>query len=666
MPFLDRQAWLYSLKTFLAAAAALYVAMASGQERPYWAMMTVYIVSQPLVGPTRAKGLYRILGTFIGGVATLIMLPNLVHAPVLLSAAMALWLSLALYIALLHRGPNGYMFMLAGYTAALLGFPAVESPQTIFDSVVARSEEIMLGAGMAIAFAAILLPASVRPTLNGRIGSWMQDAARWYHGIRHGQPQQVPLSKLSADLVQLESLIAMMRHEGHRHTGIAGALEKLRERMLLLLPVLSSLSDRLVRLQADGSLPAALGCLLDDIGAWLQQHEGADEAAASALRARVAALRPAGTSEHDLLLASLLLRLDELIGLWLDCASLREVAIHAPGAVPRRHSRFPSLRLGQERHVDHGMAAMAALSTGASLFAYCLVWIAVGWEAGGNGAMMAAIASAFFASQDDPAPAIFGFGLWLAVAAVIGAVCLFGVFPAIHEFGTLVACLALIFLPLGVMMYGPRTMQIGLPLTVNLAALLSVQNSREYDIVSFVNNAVAMVIGIGFAVVFTKVFRSVSVEWSARRLARRAWGMLAEVAAGSGGPADKQQLIARILDLLGVLAPRIARASRGNGIEGIDMLADTRVGLNLLQLRRVRPRLQPAVLAGLDEILADVAAHYRRQSAAGTPEAGSEALRQRLDTAIARESKDAETRRNDDYLHSLVGLRMSLFRHQAA
>ena len=35
--------------------------------------------------------------------------------------------------------------MLGGYTAALIGFPAVGDPGAIFDTAVARAEEITLG-----------------------------------------------------------------------------------------------------------------------------------------------------------------------------------------------------------------------------------------------------------------------------------------------------------------------------------------------------------------------------------------------------------------------------------------------------------------------------------------------------------------------------------------
>ncbi len=57
------------------------------------------------------------------------------------------------------------------------------SPETIFDTVVARSEEIILGTVVAVLFASLLFPASVRPMLRARIGNWMEDAAQWCRQI---------------------------------------------------------------------------------------------------------------------------------------------------------------------------------------------------------------------------------------------------------------------------------------------------------------------------------------------------------------------------------------------------------------------------------------------------------------------------------------------------
>ncbi|HEY1410912.1 MAG TPA: FUSC family protein, partial [Rhodopila sp.] len=120
--------WLFAVKTFAAAMLALYIAVSIGLDRPYWAMATVYVIAQPLAGSLRSKAAFRLIGTLVGASATVVLVPNLVDAPELLSAALALWVGICLYIALLDRTPRSYVFMLAGYTAALIGFPSVATP----------------------------------------------------------------------------------------------------------------------------------------------------------------------------------------------------------------------------------------------------------------------------------------------------------------------------------------------------------------------------------------------------------------------------------------------------------------------------------------------------------------------------------------------------------
>ncbi|CAD0359180.1 FUSC family protein [Xanthomonas hortorum] len=740
----DRQAWLFSAKTFAASIAALYVGLAGNLSRPYWAMATVYIVSQPLLGPTRAKGVYRVLGTLLAVAATLVMLPNLVETPLLLSAAMALWLSACLFLALLNRGPRGYAFLLAGYTTAFIGFPAVTAPEGIFDTVVARSEEIILGTVMAVLFASLVFPASVRPMLTARIGNWMQDAAAWCRQVLQRGPSQAPRNHLAADLVQFEALIAFVRHDDPRHAGAAPTLEHLRARMLLLLPVLSSIADRLDAVQRDGSaLSPDIAALLDDVAAWVDQGDQArNEDDVAALRARIAAHHPVVDQDIEhLLLASLLLRLEELLDLWQDCRALEQALVQGtatpvlralPGAArhpataessnradtaqsdPPVRSRTRSSLLqilgwsrrdaatavppeqaeaallghtGQlrqrssllqrltgsprntadapapastARHIDFGMAAFSALSAGFALMAYCVLWIGIGWEGGGNGAMMAAVTAAFFAAQDDPAPSMLTFLTWAVVASVVAGIYLFGIFPAIHDFPMLVLVLAAVFLPIGALLHRPKSMLIALPLVVNLTALLSLQNTYNANIQSFVNAAVAMVLGIGFAVVLTRLFRSVGAEWSARRLVRQGWRTLAEAAEGHGAQ-DRQQFASRMLDLLGLLAPRLALTPEGSDLASVDMLNEVRVGLNILQLRGARHGLPQPSREAVDAILAEVAAHYRQQVARKRPLPGPDALRDRLDASLTRVGKVPAGTHRDEALLGLIGLRYSVF-----
>ena len=75
---------------------------------PYWAVSTVFITVQPLAGATRSKAIYRVCGTVLGAIVAVILVPNLVNAPELLTLAIALWVGLCLYFSLLDRTPRSY------------------------------------------------------------------------------------------------------------------------------------------------------------------------------------------------------------------------------------------------------------------------------------------------------------------------------------------------------------------------------------------------------------------------------------------------------------------------------------------------------------------------------------------------------------------------------
>ena len=143
----------------VAALLALWLALWIDLPKPYWAVSTVFITSQPLAGATRAKAAYRVYGTILGAVAAVVLVPNLVNAPELLTFAIALWVGICLYFSLLDRTPRSYVLMLAGYTAAFIGFPDVGDPGSIFDVAVSRAEEITLGILCASVVGSIVLAA---------------------------------------------------------------------------------------------------------------------------------------------------------------------------------------------------------------------------------------------------------------------------------------------------------------------------------------------------------------------------------------------------------------------------------------------------------------------------------------------------------------------------
>ncbi len=142
---LDPRRVVFAANSFIASMMAIYIAFQLDLQRPYWAMLTVYLTSQPLVGALRSKALFRIVGTVLGASAAVILVPAFVNEPLLLSLAITAWAGFCLYVSLLDRTPRSYAFMLAGYTATTVAFSSVTAPDAVFATALARVEEIALG-----------------------------------------------------------------------------------------------------------------------------------------------------------------------------------------------------------------------------------------------------------------------------------------------------------------------------------------------------------------------------------------------------------------------------------------------------------------------------------------------------------------------------------------
>src|ERR1700744_5547248 len=230
----------FACKTFLAAVLALVAALWLDLPRPYWAMATVYITSQPLSGATSSKAFYRVLGTLAGAVATVVMVPNLVTAPELLCLAMALWVGFCLYLSLLHRQPRSYGFMLAGYTVALIGFPAVSLPGDIFDIALARLEEITLGIVCATVVSTVVLPRTVATAIAGRVESWLRDARRLGRDVLMENGTERELSaqrlKLATDAAEIDALAGHLSYDRSTDANTVKSLHLVRRHMIILLP----------------------------------------------------------------------------------------------------------------------------------------------------------------------------------------------------------------------------------------------------------------------------------------------------------------------------------------------------------------------------------------------------------------------------------------------
>ncbi|HJV40613.1 FUSC family protein [Caulobacter sp.] len=659
LPKFDWRTTLFSVNSFAAAMLALYIGFALGLPRPYWAMTTAYIVSQPLAGAVRSKAVYRVLGTILGAAAAVAFVPVLVNAPWLLSLALALWVGGCLTISLLDRTPRSYVLMLAGYTAAIIGFPSVSQPGAIFDVAVARVIEIGLGILCATLVHSLVFPQPVGTVLKQRLSAWMNEADRWALDVlRERDNRTIARDRrhLAAAASEIRMLAVHLPFDTSHLRETTGVVRALQERMLLLIPLLSGLGDRMEALHEvrDDRVRGALNAVIGWIEAGAPQEPG---------RALVAdleglAAQRADASWSSLLIESLLVRLSEAARALGEGHALM-ARLDEPDA-PLSPELEASSRATAERPM-HADLPLALLSGGAAVIAImlsCAVWILAGWGDGAVAPIMAAVFCCFFAAMDDPVPAIKNFGLFTLFSLPLAALYMFAILPAIDGFPMLALTMAPPLVFLGLYVPDPKRMGSALAMIIGFCNALTLQETFTADFATFLNGNLGQFVGLFFAIMVTAALRSMGVDAAARRLLVRTWRNLSRLARSRQAP-EPAAFAAILVDRLGILTPKLAESGPGPDFVGVDALRDLRVGMNLVAVQVVRPDLSPDGKDRLDAALDGVGDHFAALAAGGRQAPGADLLA-RIDLAL-RGLAAAPTASAVQGISGLVGLRRNLF-----
>lgn len=660
---------LFSVKSFAAAMLSVYISMRIGLPRPFWAMMTAYIVSAPFAGPTRSKGLYRAGGTLLGAIVVTFMVPRLVNSPELLSLALALWIGGCLYFSLLDRTPRSYMLMLAGYTAGLIAFPAVSEPQAIFDIALARVEEITLGMTCATLVHSLVLPQSFGPVLLARLDHAVRDAQHWIRDALNPAGDKRAASerrKLAGDITELRLMTTHLPFDTSHLRWTAKAVNALQERLASFVPVVSGIEDRLTALREMGAeatserwsaLLARVGGLVETPKSTLLTDQGAQ------LRREIDALAPSpgrGLDWAGLVELNLAARLHRLVDILVETRTLRQ---HIDAGVQGRLERLPdAVRQlpgvpASALHQDRGMALLSAFAAIFAVLACCAFWILTGWSTGSAAPMLAAVLCCFFAAQDDPVPFIKGFLDYTIYSIPVSAIYLLALLPAVHNFESLVLVCAPTFLVLGVLIARPSTFGRAIPFLFGICFTLALIDTHNADLVSFSNGMAAQIVGLVVAAVTTAMFRRVGAGWTARRLLKAGWNELARLGSGER-VTSLAEFSARMVDRVGLLTPRLALAGAHQDLQAVDALRDLRVGLNMTLLQEVRRQLGRGE-AAINPLMELLAHHFALRP--DTDAQGEARLLEAIDNALRALCEGVQDAAQREALAALTGMRRDLF-----
>ncbi|HWY24596.1 MAG TPA: FUSC family protein, partial [Nevskia sp.] len=505
----EGRAWIFVFKTLAAALLALWIAFRLGFDSPRSAMLTVFIVAQPQTGLVLAKSFWRTLGTLVGCLATFVLVGLFAQDRELFLLAMAVWVGLCTAGAALYRNFRAYAFVLAGYTACLIGFPSALHPQITFNTAVFRVSEVMLGILCAGLITDLVLPQPLGLSLVGAVRGGYKEFLGFVVGALRGQldhaTQERSHDHFVANVIAFEALRDAAYFENPDSRVRSGRLRLFNAEFMAAttsIHMLHQMMQRLRRRQCHHALQQ-LARLYQELSDLLLPQGGAMPATAAeaaplaaqlgqyrnSLSPRIAAARQAIVHAAD---AEELLDFDSAADLLQRFAADMHHYTESYASLAHPGGRPPARQA--QRYVAHAdpiTAVIAGLRGAAALLAVSAFWIVTAWPSGPNAAILACVFCCLFAAAPSPVLAMRGVGIGFAWGLLAAFVCAFVVLPPLDGFALLAAGMAP-FIMLGVkLMTKPKTAGIGVGYLLMFGNIIGVENLTRFDPAGVINDGLA-------------------------------------------------------------------------------------------------------------------------------------------------------------------------------
>ena len=509
----DGVTWVYILKVIAAAFITLWLAMRLELPQPRTAMITVFIVMQPQSGQVFAKSFYRVLGTLAGSSMMVALIALFPQNTELFLPSLALWVGLCSAGAMRYRTFRAYGFVLAGYTAAMIGLPVLEHPQQAFMAAVWRGLEISLGILVSTLVSAAILPqsasAAMRNALYQRFGVFAGFVVEALRGDSQRDRFESSNVRFIAEAVGLESLRNVTAFEDPHMRRRNGRLVRMNSEFMAITTRFNALHQLLERLRLRGPLQIVSAIepglrtleelLVPYVGRALTERDALRltlELAAykDGLPAQVRGLRAAFVETEPR--ASDLLDFHtayELLYRFVD--DLHNYAqTHASlSAHKHERERWDEPYVAQTSWL---VSLAAGVRSAAVLLLLSSYWLVSDWPSGAMMTLIGTVTVGLSAASPNPRRMSFQMACGTLLGAFIGFFETFFVFPWIDGFPLLCMVLAPVFVLGAFLSSRPAYAGYGVGLLVFFAIGSVPNNLTVYDPYSFINDYIGMVLGM--------------------------------------------------------------------------------------------------------------------------------------------------------------------------
>jgi uncharacterized membrane protein YccC len=466
----------FAAKTFVAGLLALYVAFWLGLDEPRWALLTVYIVSQPESGLVLAKGFYRALGTAAGILVSTLLVFTFAQYGALFVALLALWTGICNFAARAARNFTSYGFLLAGYTVTIVGIPAALNPTAAYTIIVARGTEIAIGVIFAALASRLLFPQELVQRLLALTRQVIIRVRQFGSVAINPATDKTALATQGIQLVQDLASIESMRASADFESAEARRLnEPIRDLVVAALSICAIAEDVTGR-----SFSARHSSRIKPIPLSKTNDSPAENAAVTSALMSISDRRDIFDAE----------------------ARLTEAEGRLEGKSDRTYPTGPL-----ETWSDPLPAILTGVRTALAVVVTWATWFVTAWPSGPTAIVVAVVVCSLIASTEQPVQISFALAATILVATVPVFVTVFYLLPLASDFVSMAFAIAPLLLMCGFIIAQPKIGPMGLLTVVYFDVGSNIDNVMDYDTIQFFNTSLAVLFGIGVALVlFATVF----------------------------------------------------------------------------------------------------------------------------------------------------------------